>query len=288
MGVEFQPSHGSRTFAGAVMDQVDRPWFLTILAATALCAAYLLAALLNWGDVAERSLYSNLGLLPAGMAATLLTWCAAQNHEGRRSRTAWRLLSLGFGCFFAGDFLFFVYQNVLGRSPFPSVADAGYLAYYPLVFAALVCLPSGDGRRPRRGSFSLKVGAALLAACALVVLVVFVYLVPTLGSSRRDLLAYSLSVGYPVGDLLLLAGLAVLLVRRGAQRIPGSLMLLAFGLLVGLGADVLYGYQGIQGALQAGGLSDAGYMVSWILFAWAGYLEFARTDRERSQAEDAE
>ena len=57
MGVEATPSRRSQSFVEAVRAQIDRPWFLTILAATMLCAAYLLGALFHWGDVAERSLY---------------------------------------------------------------------------------------------------------------------------------------------------------------------------------------------------------------------------------------
>lgn len=280
MGVEANPSHGSQAFVEAVRNQIDRPWFLTILAATGLCAAYLLAALFNWEHVAERSLYSNLGLLPVGLAATLIAWCAAQSQPDRRSRTAWRLLSTSFGCFFAGDLLYFFYQNVLGKTPFPSLADVGYLAYYPLMFAGLVCLPSLGRNRVRRGLLSVDLAVLLLAGGALVV---YVYLVPALGSPRDDLLAYSLSAGYPMGDLLLLAGLATLLVRRGAHHLHGSLFVLGAGLLVGLGADVVYGYQTIHGALQAGGLSDAGYMLSWILFAWASYVEFAQANRQRPE-----
>lgn len=277
MGVEATPSRRSQSFVEAVRNQIDRPWFLTILAATMLCAAYLLGALFNWGDVAERSLYSNLGLLPVGLAATLLAWCAAQSQLDRRSRTAWRLLSTSFGCFFAGDLLFFFYQNVLGKSPFPSLADVGYLAYYPLMFAGLVCLAGPGRNRIRRTRFSLDVAALVLAGGALVV---YVYLIPALGSPRDDLLAYSLSAGYPMGDLLLLAGLAALFVHRGAHH---SILLLGSGLLVGLGADVVYGYQSMQGAFQAGGLSDAGYMLSWILFAWASYVEFAQANRQRPE-----
>lgn len=278
MEVEAGPSRGSQAFVQAARNQMDRPWFLTILAATGLCAVYLLGALFNWGDVAERSLYSNLGMLPVGLAATFLAWCAAQSQPDRRARTAWRLLSISFGCFFAGDLLYFVYQNMLGKSPYPSLADVGYLAYYPLMFAGLVCLPGHSRNRRRRGPLSANLAGVLLAGGALVM---YVYLIPALGSPRDDLLAYSLSAGYPMGDLLLLAGLATVLVRRGAHDIHGSLVVLGSGLLVGLGADVVYGYQTIHGALQAGGLSDAGYMLSWILFAWASYLAFAQANRER-------
>ncbi len=274
---ETSVAHRSRPLVQAVKYQMARPWFLTILAATGLCAVYLLGVLLNWGDVGERSLYANLGMLPVGLAATLLAWSTAQGQSDHRSKTAWRLLSLGFAGFFVGDFLYFYYQNIRGTTPFPSAADAAYLAYYPLMFAGLVCLSRRGRDRVRLGFLSVNLNVFIGAGGAMLV---YFYLVPTLGSPRDDLLAYSLSAGYPVGDLFLLAGLAALLIRRGTDHIDGSLWLLGAGLIVGLGADVVFGYQGIQGALQAGGLSDAGYMVSWILFGWASYLEFARTNRE--------
>jgi hypothetical protein len=74
VALETSPSRGSQSFVEAIRNQIDRPWFLTILAATGLCAAYLVGVLMNWGDVAERSLYANLGMLPVGLAATLLAW----------------------------------------------------------------------------------------------------------------------------------------------------------------------------------------------------------------------
>ena len=138
--VETCQARRSRPLAQAVKHQMARPWFLTIVAATGLCATYLLGVLLHWEDAGERSLYSNLGMLPVGLAATILSWSASQGQSDRRSKRAWRLLSIGFGCFFIGDFLYFYYQNILGITPFPSPADAAYLAYYPLMFVGLVYL----------------------------------------------------------------------------------------------------------------------------------------------------
>lgn len=251
---------------------LGRPWLLTILLASGLCVAYLIGVFVNWGDAADRSLYANLGMIPIGLAATILALSASKTQADRRSQWAWRLLGAGLACFWAGDILFFVYQNVMGSSPFPSLADAGYLAYYPLVFAGLLCFPSLPASRLRR--------VAVYLGCFLVVLVgaavIFeLFLLPTLQSSRDDLFAYSLSVGYPVGDLLLLAGIAWVLLRR-VQGHAWSILLLSAGLIVGLVADVIYGYQSIQGTFESGGFSDAGYMLSWALFAWAGYAEAAR------------
>jgi hypothetical protein len=105
------------------------------------------------------------------------------------------------------------------------------------------------------------------------------FLLPTLQSSRDDLFLYGLSVGYPFGDLLLLGGIAWMLLR-GAWANQWSIWLLSIGLLIGLAADVLFGYQSIQGSFLSGGLPDVAYMLSWTAFAWAGYAEVARKNQQ--------
>jgi diguanylate cyclase len=259
------PSGGVRSCRSLL----ERPWLVTIVLATILCVAYLVGVFINWGNAADRSLYANLGMIPIGLTATILAARASQSQTNRRSQWAWRLLGAGMLCFFGGDVLFFTYANVLGSPPFPSLADAGYLAYYPLAFAGLLCFPSLPMERRRRTTLYLD---CLVVTLGGAVVVLHFFLLPTLKSSYDDLFAYTLSAGYPVGDLVLLAGIAWVLLRR----VPGrgrSTLLLAAGLIAGLVADVVYGYQNVQGTFESGGFSDAVYMLSWALFAWAGFAE---------------
>jgi hypothetical protein len=251
------------------------PWLLTILLASALCFAYLLAAVVHWGQAADRSLYASLGMIPIGLAATLLATEVAKSQSHRRPAWTWRLLAAGFACFWIGDVLYFVYQNVFGSPPFPSLADAGYLAYYPLAFAGLLCLPRQPSR-PLYRAVAYPSCLVLVGGGAAAVLVWI--LLPTLSSGHDDLFAYCLSVGYPFGDLLLLGGIAWMLLR-GAWANHWSIWLLTVGLLLGLAADVLWGYQSIQESFQSGGLADVVYMLSWTSFAWAGFAELTRRRR---------
>jgi hypothetical protein len=252
------------------------PWFLTIVLASALCLAYLAGVFVEWGRTADRSLYANLGLIPIGLAATFLAGRASQVQTSRRLQWAWRLYGAGLACFLAGDVLFFVYQNVLGSMPFPSLADAGYITYYPLMLVGLLLFPKMRVSPLRRI-------APFAAGCAIVLggfaAIVFLLLLPTLQSGQGELFAYCLSVGYPVGDLLLLLGIAWMLLRTGSRGRP-SIELFTAGVAVGLFADVVYGYQNIQGTFQSGGVPDAAYMVSWALFAWSTYVEVERARRE--------
>jgi hypothetical protein len=184
---------------------LGRPWLPTMVAVSGFCAAYLFGVFASWGNAGERTLYANLGMLAPGLAATLLAWVAAARQQSARSRWAWRLISLSFASFFAGDLAFFVYQNVLGKTPFPTVADLGYLVYYPLIFAGLMLIPGGPRDPWRRIGFELD---ALVVFLSGAMVVAYFFLIPTIASGWDTSLGYLLSVGYPVGDLLLLAGVA--------------------------------------------------------------------------------
>lgn len=250
----------------------QHPWLLGVSMASAVCVAYLLQVFLNWSSVPDRSLYANLGMIPIGVAATIVARSAALAQRDARSVWAWRFLAAGFACYCGGDILFFFYQNVLGQSPFPSLADAGYLVYYPLLLAGLLFLP---GRREggRRSVIQAVVCVLLLLGGGAAVLEWL--LLPTVQSGGGDRFAYALSVGYPVGDLFLLAGIAWTLFRRVAGR-RVTVLLLTAGVCVGLVGDLIYGYQSINGTSQPGGLSDACFMVSWTFYAWAAYAEATR------------
>jgi hypothetical protein len=268
----FTRTQGAASANGRDAERRRYPWLLGVTLATALCVVYVVQVALNWSDLANRVLYANLGMIPIGVAATIVARSAALSQTDSRSRWAWRLMGAGFGCLCAGDILFFIYQNVLGRSPFPSLADAGYLVYYPLMLAGLLFLPLRQEQRRRTG---IRVAAFLVPLLGGGVAILEFLLLPTIQSWSGERFAYALSVGYPVGDLLLLAGLAWIFVRSVAGR-RATMLLLTSGVVVGLMADIIYGYQNIQGTSRPGGLSDALYMASWAFYAWASYAEATR------------
>src|SRR5436309_9065324 len=94
----------------------------------ALLAVHYAGAPLPWPHVADW-LYQ---LVEAGAAAACLLRAARGPERG-----AWLCLGLGMAFFCAGD----VYYTVAfgdGDAAFPSPADAGYLAFYPASYVALV------------------------------------------------------------------------------------------------------------------------------------------------------
>ena len=134
---------------------------------------------------------------------------------------AWYLMAVGQLSFVTGDAILYTYEWVLHvEAPFPSVADAFYLAFYPLLAAGLLLLVRG--RAPGRDWASLidatiiTVGVGMLS---------WVFLIgPNVRLPGLALFPRLLSIAYPLCDVLMLA-VAVRLWRTGghaavASRLP--------------------------------------------------------------------
>ncbi|MEV0219642.1 aminotransferase class I/II-fold pyridoxal phosphate-dependent enzyme [Streptomyces sp. NPDC050704] len=195
-----------------------------------------------------------------GGAAAVLT--GVHMHRPAH-RWPWLLLAAGLLTFAAGD----TYYNVLegyfdASNPFPSPADACYLATYPLFAAGLFGLVRY--RWVDRDLPSLLDALIITAGLALPV---WVHLVQPL--TRLEGLTWqqrAISIAYPLGDVLVLAMLVRLLApgpRSGRNR---AVRLLVLGTLTLLCFDIAYGILQLNGMWQAGTLLDAG----WIVFytAW--------------------
>ena len=255
-----QWAHGLRrqiAFRGSL--RWPRSWAAKLGAAvTAYAGTFGLWVLFHWGGASHRALISDAAFLPTSLLAAALAWSvAARRQVDPRARRAWRLIAAAWACYWAGEMGWFYFDVVRHTAPFPSAADAGYLAFYPLLMWGLLSFP-----RPRRSQWeSLTLGldvATVVAASTLVVW--FLVIGPTLATSSSGWLAQGLNVAYPVGDVVLLFAVAVVLMRRA--RGEWGLRLLAGGLLVFIVADVAYAHQSLSDAYTDGNWVDAAWMVA--------------------------
>src|SRR4051812_30221839 len=79
-----------------------------------------------WGD---RVTVSDVASWPVLVVAIILSWQRART-AGERERMAWRLIAAAYSSWLVAEVLWFVEEVVRHRAPFPSVADAFYLAFY--------------------------------------------------------------------------------------------------------------------------------------------------------------
>jgi two-component system, cell cycle response regulator len=228
----------------------------------ALVAVYLFVGLGN--ESLERFtlewIYNGV-ILAAGLV------CVVRAFVRGSERAAWGLLGLAFVLWGCGNVYWTVWLLDLEEPPFPSMADAFWIAIYPPSYAGLVLL-----LRSRlaefRASLWLDGVIAALALAALSAAVVFDAVLEATGGSHPAAVATNLT--YPLADLVLLA-LVVATVAAGGWRPDRTWALLALGLVVFTVSDSVFLYQTAVGSYVAGTPVDLGWAAASVLVAWAAW-----------------
>jgi diguanylate cyclase (GGDEF)-like protein/PAS domain S-box-containing protein len=173
----------------------------------------------------------------------------------------WVLIGAAVTTFALGDSTYNVLTDVLSQAdPFPSAADALYLATFPLFASGLLVF--SRRRRIERDRGGLLDALTVTAGLGLLS---WVYLiVPYVRSEDLTAAQKAISICYPLGDVLILAMLARLIVGGGLSSRP--VQLLIGGAVSLLAADIAYGLTRLYGTWKGGGPIDLG----WIAFytAW--------------------
>jgi len=208
--------------------------------------------------------------------AAIFVGAARNLPQGRR--LPWQLFAFGLLGQVAGDAIFAFYEVALNREPpSPSVADAFYLAGYPLLVLGLVLVLRELGAQTSRTAILDTV--VIFSAVALVQWVFFVdpYNHMRFGTE----FAREVAMAYPVMDALLLVALAQLLVGPGGRTRAYRLLLGSVALWVI--ADEIYGLN--VNTYQGGDWIDALWLGSYIVWAGAALepsmARIAEPDRRR-------
>lgn len=176
--------------------------------------------------------------------------------------SAWILIAIALLLGGTGHLIWYI-LDLQGLDPFPATPDFLYLAVYPLFIVALWRLGGPADRHDG------ALGDALIVGISAAVLAWALLIQPYVYDPELSSLQLLVSAGYPVFDLMLLP-LVLRLVFRYNTHIDGQLFLL-LGVLAYLAADLLYAHGNSTGWYQPGGLTDAGWLVAYTLFAAAAW-----------------
>ena len=263
----------------------SEPWFRTGLVMGTLLLVYGSWQLFRWWPSADRHSIADAFFYAVSGAAVWTAWCASRRcrHSPQLHR-AWRFFALGLFAQLAGQVAFQVY-DLLGKTPYPSIADVLYLAFYPLMLVGLLSLPVARGDRARNVRLAVDLAVVTIASSAAVI---YVVLGPTVVANSGSPVQVGFSIAYPVGDMVLLVGLASLLLRGSAPSARWALRLVAAGLLLFVLGDLVYGYITLHSTYQSGDPIDTTWMVALALMAVAGTTQRAvdrpeRIDRTRER-----
>ena len=184
-------------------------------------------------------------------------------HPSPAERSAWYLFAAANICFVLGDGVYDIYDLVLHReTPFPSIADALYLAGYPLLFAGVVRV----NRRRGPGLRESRTDAAMVSVAALALSWQFL-----MGSYAHDTtltqFAKLVTMAYPVLDIGLLFIVVSAMMNRSAPRPTDKLIALALSLT--LVSDFIYDLLVLHSSYTAGNPVDAGFLLNYVVMAAA-------------------
>lgn len=249
----------------------DRGWWVVSAFGAALLG-YLLWYLTPWALPAPRHLAASLYLPLFALGAGVLAWRTAIHPALEpRPRRGWGLIGTAYLLLGAGEALWAYYDLILGIDPFPSLADVAYLLSYPVLLVGLLFFPARNRSVSRRVTFWLDAATVLMGGW---MFVWYLHLGPNFLAPQPDLLSGSLSVAYPVADLVLLFGLVVVLTAERLAGHSGSLWLLAAGLVVTVVADLAWGYMELRALYQSGGWPDPAWILGYYLFMISAQMEW--------------
>jgi diguanylate cyclase (GGDEF)-like protein len=180
--------------------------------------------------------------------------------------------------FAAGNTYYIAMMAGVGSLPFPSLADVGYLGFYPLMVAALAVAV----RRHVRGlASSVWLDCAVGSLGAAAVLAVLLSAVLSSALTSSSWLATVVAVAYPMFDLVLVAAVAGVAVL-GGRHIGNRWLLVLVGMLVFAAGDVVYALQVAANTYVVGTPLDAAWAIGLaLLVLWVDGVE--RTDRATAQ-----
>jgi hypothetical protein len=191
--------------------------------------------------------------------------CVGAALRGRRSRAVWLLVALALASWAIGDTILSIRFGAGATPPATSISDVFWLAWYPLVVAALVLLV-----RERVPGFELHRWIDGLAVMLLVATPwVALFLQPVAEHTNASGLAIVLDFAYPLADAILVGAVLGVFVLMDWR--PGRMWLALGVALTAMGiADAIYSVQAL-GHSHDRGVYDAAWAGAAILVAYAAW-----------------
>jgi diguanylate cyclase (GGDEF)-like protein len=158
-------------------------------------------------------------------------------------------------------------ENVLHVADlFPSWADVGYLASYPLMLLAILFLP-----RERRSPVNRPriIFDAVIAMIGVVTFSWYFVLGPTIMHGNDDMLGRLVGVMYPLCNLLLILCLILLTVRNNQHKMRPVTTLLFMAFVVLTITNTIYNIQQLHDGYLTGSLLDLGWPMGFLLLGLA-------------------
>ncbi len=181
----------------------------------------------------------------------------------QRERAAWTVITLALGCWTFGE----IWYAVFTPESYPSMVDAGFIAFYVLLYVGVVLLLRSRVRSIGDTLWLDGIAAAFAAAAIGAAILVDLVLENTDGSTSTVVT----NLAYPLGDVLLLSAVFGVFSLTGWRPGPRWLVL-GLGILATTAADAVYLFQSSNGTYVEGTWVDIFWPMAMLLIASSAWL----------------
>ena len=230
---------------------VRRAWIAYLAVGLAALVAYFVAL----DQAVQDTAYNLCGTAAVG-AIVVGTWLWRPAR-----RRPWVMLAAGVALQVVGDVVATLLTGPDGVEPFPSLADAAYLAGTAAVAFGIVEFARGGNREHDRVAW---VDALVVAAAASIF--VWVFVIRHEIASSADAPSGIVAAAYPFLDIVQIAVVAHLLL--GGRRTL-AVILLGLSVVASLVADLVFAMVALDGTYEVGHLVDAGWLIGYVALGTA-------------------
>jgi diguanylate cyclase (GGDEF)-like protein len=234
-----------------------RARFLRRALAILLLGGTAIVVLHDWFGVGNEFEFAIAGPLYDAVVLGSGIACLVRASAYQRERSAWLLIGLGIISWGLGEVYWTAFIEGNAEAPYPSLADVGYLAFYPLSYAGLTMLVRA---RAHEMNWRLWMDGAIaaLGTAALGAAFVFDFVADKATGTTIEVIT---TLAYPLGDIAMVSMVVGVVALTGWR--PGrTWSLLLAGLAALVIADIAFTLQSTEATLPGGEWIDPIYLIA--------------------------
>jgi diguanylate cyclase (GGDEF)-like protein len=248
----------------------------TAAAAVATVVVGAFALFLLVGGAGEHTVLVVNNLLQTVSAVLAGAVCVVVAWRGRTGRQrGWLAMGVALVGWGAGQ-AYWSWSEIIAKAetPFPSLADVGFLVFPVAAAVAVVSFQQGTSRGRARVR---AVSDGLIISAALFILSWALVLGPVYDAGGDTTFAFVVALAYPLGDLIVMSLVVLLLSRMAGNRAP--MLILSAGLFAMVVADSAFAYLSTSGNYHTGSIIDVAWVTAFLLCAVAAVADTAGAHR---------
>jgi diguanylate cyclase (GGDEF)-like protein/PAS domain S-box-containing protein len=225
---------------------------------------------------------------PAAIAAALLAIVAARVTRQPAARKTWRFLAAAIVTYNLGN-LVDAFLRISGLTPFPSLADFFYLAFFPVLIAGILVSLRASSLRASWGRLLLD---SLILVLGFGTFFWFFVISPAAAANEEELARFVLTQVYIALDCLMVMAIGVLLMNSSNCPLrKTTIALLAGGFVLMFLGDIVWAASVVVNQYISGdNFSDVLYLACYASLAAAAQVQIrdkSRPERQRSAGASA-